>query len=124
MKLPLQLLLLHAAAALDDGLCRTPIMGMNSWTAFGASVTEADLLNVGKFFVTSGLREKGCLSPANLAALFIHPAAVRRCPTPSASACLRLPLSALICLTGWLAGWLADVFYRLSYCESARIPPD
>ena len=51
--------LLPATAALDDGLCRTPIMGMNSWTAFGASVTEADLLNVGKFFVSSGLRKAG-----------------------------------------------------------------
>jgi hypothetical protein len=49
--------LLAPAAALDDGLCRTPIMGMNSWTAFGASVTEADLLPVGKFFVDSGMRD-------------------------------------------------------------------
>ena len=45
--------------AIDDGLCRTPIMGMNSWTAFHSSVTEADLLLVGEFFVSSGLRAKG-----------------------------------------------------------------
>jgi alpha-galactosidase len=55
----LSLLLLNPAAALDDGLCSTPIMGMNSWTAFGAAVTEADLLDVGKFFISSGLREAG-----------------------------------------------------------------
>jgi alpha-galactosidase len=48
-----------AAQALDDGLCRTPIMGMNSWTAFGQGVTEADLLAVGSFFVSSGLRDAG-----------------------------------------------------------------
>jgi|EP01043_Picozoa_sp_COSAG02_P055757 alpha-galactosidase len=59
-KVLLQLLLLCSVAdALDDGLCQTPIMGMNSWTAYGASVTEADLLDVGKFFVSSGLREAG-----------------------------------------------------------------
>jgi hypothetical protein len=34
-------------------------MGMNSWTAFHSSVTEADLLSVGEFFVSSGLRAKG-----------------------------------------------------------------
>jgi hypothetical protein len=42
------------AVAIDDGLCQTPVMGMNSWTAFGASVTAEDLLSVGKFFVDSG----------------------------------------------------------------------
>ena len=45
--------------AIDDGLCRTPIMGMNSWTAYGASVTAKDLLDVGQFFVSSGLRDLG-----------------------------------------------------------------
>jgi len=34
-------------------------MGMNSWTAFGSSVTEADLLSVANFFVSSGLHAKG-----------------------------------------------------------------
>ena len=41
-------------AAIDDGLCQTPVMGMNSWTAFGQAVTAADLLDVGRFFVSSG----------------------------------------------------------------------
>jgi alpha-galactosidase len=47
------------AVALDDGGCRTPIMGMNSWTAFGSNVNAADLIDVGKFFVSSGLRDAG-----------------------------------------------------------------
>jgi len=34
-------------------------MGMNSWTAFGVSVTEADLIAVADFFVSSGLRDLG-----------------------------------------------------------------
>ena len=60
LAVPLLLLLAPPAAwALDDGLCRTPIMGMNSWTAFGQGVTEADLLAVGSFFVSSGLRDVG-----------------------------------------------------------------
>jgi hypothetical protein len=50
---------LFAALALDDGLCRTPVMGMNSWTAFGSLVTAKDLTNVGEFFVSSGLRDVG-----------------------------------------------------------------
>merc|ERR1712166_1698774 len=32
---------------------------MNSWTAFGSAVTAQDLLNVAKFFVSSGLRDAG-----------------------------------------------------------------
>ncbi len=45
--------------ALPDGLGKTPVMGMNSWTAWGCGVTAADLLSVGQFFVSSGLRDKG-----------------------------------------------------------------
>eukprot|EP00729_Bicosta_minor_P019495 gene19495-6283_t len=51
--------LVPGGLGVDDGLCRTPIMGMNSWTAFGAGVTEQDLLDVGNFFVSSGLRDAG-----------------------------------------------------------------
>lgn len=37
------------AAALPDGLARTPPMGFNSWTAFGSGVTAADLIGVGQY---------------------------------------------------------------------------
>ena len=47
------------ALALDDGLCRTPIMGFNSWTAYGSEVTEQNLLDTGTFLVSSGLRDLG-----------------------------------------------------------------
>ena len=124
MQLPLQLLLLHAAAALDDGLCRTPIMGMNSWTAFGASVTEADLLSVGRFFVTSGLREKGCLSPANIDRLSVRvhlPSAASVCQP----ACLPACLPALIlpaCLPACLRGCLRECLREwLSACLSVCV---
>lgn len=42
---------LTTVAAIDDGLCRTPIMGTNSWTAFGSGVTAADLIATGKLVV-------------------------------------------------------------------------
>jgi hypothetical protein len=53
------LLALPCALALNDGLCRTPIMGFNSWTAYGKGVTEQNLLDTGTFLVSSGLRELG-----------------------------------------------------------------
>ena len=55
----LQLLLHVGVHSLDDGLCKTPVMGMNSWTAFSKDVTAQDLIDVGKFFVSSGLRDVG-----------------------------------------------------------------
>lgn len=57
--LTIMVCLMGGALSLDDGLCRTPIMGMNSWTAFGSNVNEQDLLDVAHFFVSSGLRDKG-----------------------------------------------------------------
>ncbi len=53
------LLLASGAHCLPDGLARTPIMGFNSWTAYGCLVTASDLVDVGEFFVSSGLAAKG-----------------------------------------------------------------
>ena len=40
-------------------MCASGLHRMNSWTAFGTSVTEADLIAVADFFVSSGLRDLG-----------------------------------------------------------------
>jgi hypothetical protein len=47
------------AAAIDDGLGKTPVMGFNSWTAFGSGVTAADLVGIGQYFGSSGLQAAG-----------------------------------------------------------------
>ena len=49
----------HCAWAIDDGLARTPPMGLNSWTSVGSGVSAAFLQAMGDFFVSSGLREAG-----------------------------------------------------------------
>ena len=48
-----------ACHALNDGLCKTPPMGFNSWTAYGCGVSEADLLDAASFFTSSGLQAAG-----------------------------------------------------------------
>ena len=48
-----------AALSLDNGLLRTPPMGMNSWTSVGTGVSSAFLRGVADFFVSSGLAAKG-----------------------------------------------------------------
>src|SRR4051812_1707738 len=47
------------AAALDNGLARTPPMGWNDWNAFGCNVTEALVEQTADYFVSSGLRSAG-----------------------------------------------------------------
>jgi alpha-galactosidase len=52
-------LAVDSAVAINDGLGLTPPMGVNSWTSFGTGVTAADLISMGQFFVTSGMRAAG-----------------------------------------------------------------
>lgn len=60
LSLPLLLTLLTSSSnALDDGLCLTPPLGFNSWTAFGSAVTANDLIGIGKYLVSSGLWDAG-----------------------------------------------------------------
>eukprot|EP00759_Apiculatamorpha_spiralis_P027968 PhF_6_TR30577/c0_g2_i1/m.44953/K07407/E3.2.1.22B, galA, rafA; alpha-galactosidase len=49
----------QACFAIDNHLGRTPIMGVNSWTSFGTSVTAADLQGMGDFLVSSGMAKAG-----------------------------------------------------------------
>ena len=45
--------------ALDNGLLRTPPMGMNTWTSVGTAVNEDFLLSSARFFITSGMANLG-----------------------------------------------------------------
>jgi alpha-galactosidase len=47
------------AAALDDGLARTPPMGWNGWYAFGCHADEATVRAAADALVSSGLRDAG-----------------------------------------------------------------
>src|SRR4051794_8070808 len=47
------------AAALDNGLARTPPMGFNDWNAFGCNVDEQLIKQTADYFVTSGLKDAG-----------------------------------------------------------------
>lgn len=47
------------AAALDNGIARTPPMGWNSWNTFGCNVTEADIKATADAMVSSGMRDAG-----------------------------------------------------------------
>jgi alpha-galactosidase len=47
------------AAALDDGLARTPPMGWNGWYAFGCQADEATVRAAADALVSSGLRDAG-----------------------------------------------------------------
>ena len=47
------------AAALDNGLARTPPMGFNDWNAFGCNVSEKLIKQTADFFVSSGMKDAG-----------------------------------------------------------------
>jgi alpha-galactosidase len=47
------------AAALDNGLARTPPMGFNDWNAFGCDVSEALIEQTADYFISSGLKAAG-----------------------------------------------------------------
>ncbi|MEP9381659.1 NPCBM/NEW2 domain-containing protein [Nocardioides cheoyonin] len=47
------------AAALDDGLARTPPMGFNDWNAFGCNVDAQLIEQTADLFVSSGLKDAG-----------------------------------------------------------------
>jgi len=47
------------AAALDNGLARTPPMGFNDWNAFGCSVSEKLIKETADYFVSSGMKAAG-----------------------------------------------------------------
>ena len=47
------------AAALDNGLAKTPPMGFNDWNAFGCNVDEQLIEQTADFFVSSGLKAAG-----------------------------------------------------------------
>ena len=47
------------AAALDDGLARTPPMGWNGWYAFGCAVTERTVRETADAMVRTGMRGAG-----------------------------------------------------------------
>lgn len=44
---------------MDNGMARFPPGGFNSWTAFGTGVSEAKLMAVADFMVSSGLAAAG-----------------------------------------------------------------
>jgi alpha-galactosidase len=47
------------AAALDNGLAKTPPMGFNDWNAFGCNVSEQLIKQTADFFVSSGMKDAG-----------------------------------------------------------------
>ncbi|WP_245178965.1 NPCBM/NEW2 domain-containing protein [Streptomyces montanisoli] len=47
------------AAALDNGLARTPPMGFNDWNAFGCDVSEQLIEQTADYLVSSGLKDAG-----------------------------------------------------------------
>ena len=47
------------AAALDNGLAKTPPMGWNDWNAFGCNVSAALVAQTAQAIVSSGLRDAG-----------------------------------------------------------------
>jgi alpha-galactosidase len=53
------LVLPASAAALDDGLARTPPMGWSSWNHFGCGVDEAIVRQTAAALVASGMRDAG-----------------------------------------------------------------
>jgi alpha-galactosidase len=50
---------LPGAAALDNGVGRTPPMGWNSWNTFGCSINETLIHQVADAIVSSGMRDAG-----------------------------------------------------------------
>ncbi len=59
LALLLALLAAGPAAALDNGLARTPPMGWNSWHRFGCNVSEGLIRETADAVVASGLRDAG-----------------------------------------------------------------
>src|SRR3954468_23732638 len=47
------------AAALENGLARTPPMGFNNWNATGCAIDEKLILDTADYFVSSGLKDAG-----------------------------------------------------------------
>lgn len=47
------------AFALDNGLCKTPPLGWNSWNCFGPNIDEAKIKGVADAMVSSGLKDAG-----------------------------------------------------------------
>jgi hypothetical protein len=52
-------LLLPSAAALDNGLARTPLLGWSSWNYFMDDINETLVLDIADGLVASGLRDAG-----------------------------------------------------------------
>ncbi len=48
-----------SVTALDNGLCKTPPMGWNSWNCFGPNIDETKIKGVADAMVSSGLRDAG-----------------------------------------------------------------
>ncbi|GAA3752809.1 RICIN domain-containing protein [Micromonospora maritima] len=48
-----------AAAALDNGVARTPPMGWNSWNSFGCNINETLIRQTADAIVASGMRDAG-----------------------------------------------------------------
>ena len=53
------LLSLDHAAALDNGLAKTPPMGWNSWNAFAGTIDETKMKQIADVMVTSGMKDAG-----------------------------------------------------------------
>ncbi|HEY2044722.1 MAG TPA: hypothetical protein VGH11_18755, partial [Jatrophihabitans sp.] len=47
------------AAAVANGLAKTPPMGFNDWNAFGCNVDEQLIKQTADYFVSSGLKDAG-----------------------------------------------------------------
>jgi len=50
-----------SVTALDNGLCKTPPMGWNSWNCFGPNIDETKIKGVADALVSTGLRDAGYL---------------------------------------------------------------
>jgi alpha-galactosidase len=48
------------AAALENGLARTPPLGWSSWNRFGCDIDEALIRETADAMVARGLRDAGC----------------------------------------------------------------
>jgi len=53
------LLSLKQAAALDNGLAKTPPMGWNSWNAFAGTIDETKLKQIADVMVSTGMKDAG-----------------------------------------------------------------
>ncbi|HEY5959079.1 MAG TPA: glycoside hydrolase family 27 protein [Polyangiaceae bacterium] len=53
------LMSLNQAAALDNGLAKTPPMGWNSWNAFAGTIDETKIKQIADIMVSSGMKDAG-----------------------------------------------------------------